>query len=191
MRKIVFVILLLASPAFAQDGQEKARMAAGCGPNEIKFDVKTDKMRHPTGQPEQGKALVYVFGDENEDNGGFRIGGLTTRIGADGTWVGANNYKSYFFFQVDPGDHRICTSWQSTLKGRTKKSAAMSFAAEAGKVYYFRTKTPVRPQPGELVRLVPVDPAAAQLLIAASAFSTSQVKQKPVSTQKSDAENQN
>jgi uncharacterized protein DUF2846 len=188
MLKMIFVVLLLASPVFAQDEEEKARMAAGCGPNEIKFDVKTDKNRHPMGQPEQGKALVYIFGDENEDNGGFRIGGLTTRIGVDGTWVGANDYKSYFFFSVDPGDHRICTSWQSMLKGRTRKSSATSFTAEAGKVYYFRTKTPTRPQPGELVKLVPVDPAQAQLLIASSAFSTSKVKQKPASAEKPDTQ---
>jgi hypothetical protein len=171
-------VLLLASPVFAQDEAETARVAAGCGPNEIKFDVKTDKKQHPTGQPEEGKALVYVFGNEDEDNGGIHIGGLTTRIGLDGTWVGANNFKSYFFFPVDPGDHRLCTSWQSMLKGRAKKSAAKSFTAEAGKVYYFRTKTPDRPQPGELVKLVPVDTAEAQLLIASSAFSTFQAKKK-------------
>jgi hypothetical protein len=178
MLKIMLGVLLLASPVFAQDEAETARVAAGCGPNEIKFDVKTDKKQHPTGQPEEGKALVYVFGNEDEDNGGIHIGGLTTRIGLDGTWVGANNFKSYIFFPVDPGDHRLCTSWQSMLKGRAKKSAAKSFTAEAGKVYYFRTKTPDRPQPGELVKLVPVDTAEAQLLIASSAFSTFQAKKK-------------
>jgi hypothetical protein len=177
MLKATLIVLLLASPVFAQDEAETARMAAGCGPNEIKFNVKTDKKRHPTGQPAEGKALVYVFGDENEDNGGFHIGGLTTRIGLDGTWVGANDFKSYFFFSVDPGDdHRLCTSWQSIIKGRTQKSAATSFTAAVGKVYYFRTKTPDRPQPGELVRLAPVDPAEAQLLIASSAFSISHIR---------------
>jgi hypothetical protein len=176
MLKAMLIALLLASPVFAQDEAETARVAAGCGPNEIKFNVKTEKKRHPTGQAAEGKALVYVFGDENEDNGGFHIGGLTTRIGLDGTWVGANDFKSYFFFSVDPGDHRLCTSWQSIIKGRTQKSAATSFTAAVGKVYYFRTKTPDRPQPGELVRLVPVDPAEAQLLIASSAFSISHTK---------------
>jgi len=182
MRKTILVALLLISPSapqtvFAQDDAAKARMAAGCGPNEMKFDVKTDKKRHPMGELDSGKALVYVFGDEDVDNSNsLKIGGLTTRVGLDGSWVGANNYKSYFFFPVDPGEHRLCTSWQSVLKGRTEKTSAASFTAEAGKVYYFRTRTPANPQPKSLVKLVPVDPAEAQLLIAASAYSTFQLK---------------
>jgi hypothetical protein len=182
MRKVIVIALLLVSPAiaqtvFAQDQAAKARLAAGCGPNELKFDVKTEKKRHPMGQLESGKALVYVFADEDGDNNNsFKIGGLTTRVGLDGSWVGANDYKSYFFFPAEPGEHRLCTSWQSVLKGRTEKSSAASFTAEAGKVYYFRTRTPTNPQPKSLVRLVPVDPAEAQLLIAASAYSTFHLK---------------
>ena len=176
MNKGLLVVLLLAAPVFAQDDEAAARTAAGCGPNEINFDVKIDKKSHPTGKPEAGKALVYVFGDENIDNVPLHVGSVTTRIGLDGTWVGAKNLKSYFFFQVTPGDHRLCTSRQSRLKSQTKISAAASFTAEAGRVYYFRIKTPLHPQPKELVRLVAVDPAQAQLLIASSAYSTFQQK---------------
>jgi hypothetical protein len=176
MNKALLVVLLLASPVFAQDDEAKARRAAGCGPNEIKFDVKSDKKSHPTGQPEAGKALVYVFGDEDIDNSGVHIGSVITRIGLDGTWVGAKNLKSYLFFQVTLGDHRLCTSRQSSLKSLTEISAATSFTAEAGEVYYFRLKTPEHAPPKESVRLVPVDPAQAQLLIASSAYSTFQQK---------------
>jgi|SRR5580704_4834326 hypothetical protein len=181
MRGIIIAALVLASPllasnVFAQDDAAKARMAAGCGSNDVMFDVKTDKKQHPTGQPEAGKALVYLFSDEVFDDASVRIGGLTTRFGIDGGWVGATNYKSYFFVQVDPGDHRVCTSWQSIIKERTDKSSAISFTAEPGKIYYFRTKTPVNPEPKESVKLVPVDPAEAQLLIAASAFSSFHLK---------------
>jgi hypothetical protein len=95
----------------------------------------------------------------------------------DGSWVGANGYKSYFFFQVDPGDHRLCTNIQS---GGVKKvqyfTAATSFTAEAGKSYYFRTKSPERADSGEALKLVPVDPAEAQVLLAATAFSTFHLK---------------
>ncbi len=80
-------------------------MAAGCGPNEIQFDVKTDKHQHPAGTPEPGKTAV-------------------------------------------------------------------SLTTEAGKIYYLRTRTPEHPVQNETVELVPVDPAQAQLLIAASSFST-------------------
>jgi hypothetical protein len=98
------------------------------------------------------------------------IGGMVTRWGLDGTWVGASDKKSYLYFLVNSADHRLCTRLQSRLKSLTKHSAALSFPAEVGKVYYFRTKTPIHPLP-ENVQLCPVDPAAAQLMIAESAFS--------------------
>jgi Protein of unknown function (DUF2846) len=172
LMKSFLVILLFSLPVFAQDQATAARMAAGCGPNEIQFDVKTDKHQHPTSKPEPGKALVYVFADTVWDNATLRVGGLTTRVGLDGAWVGANNFKSYFFFAADPGDHRLCTSQQSKIESRTKTSAAVSLTTEAGKIYYFRTRTPEHPVQHETVELVSVDPAQAQLLIAASSFST-------------------
>jgi len=56
--------------------------------------------------------------------------------GLDGKWVGANTKHSYFFFEVDPGEHHLCASWQSV--GAFKNSVGMqSFVAEAGKTYYF------------------------------------------------------
>jgi hypothetical protein len=102
MMKTILMVLLSTLPVLAQDQAVTARAAAGCGPTEVKFEVKTDKRQHPIGQPESGKALVYVFADENADPGGIRIGGLTTRIGLDGAWVGANKGTSYFFFSVNP-----------------------------------------------------------------------------------------
>ena len=51
-------------------------------------------------------------------------------------------------------------------------AAATSFTAEAGKTYYFRTKTPVGRNSYGGIKLVSVDPAEAQVLITANAFST-------------------
>jgi Protein of unknown function (DUF2846) len=130
------VVFLSASVALAQDQEAAGRAAAGCGPNPQHFEVKTDRNLHPAGQPEANKALVYVFADEDRVNVGFHVGGLTMRVGLDGAWIGASDWKSYFFFPVDPGDHRLCTSQQSALKSRTDIAAAASFTAEAGKIYY-------------------------------------------------------
>jgi hypothetical protein len=171
MVRNAFAIILLVSSGFSQDSAMAARVAAGCGPNDVQFRVKADKNHHPTSQAEAGKALVYAFADEDEVNLSLHIGGITTKVGLDGEWVGANYQKSYFFFPVDPGDHRLCTSQQ-----RTKIASAVSFTAEPHKIYYFRTRTPDHPRvehPNEVI-LVPVDAAAAQLLVAPSAFSTSQ-----------------
>lgn len=177
-KKLMVALLLLMGSAFAQDQAAAARNAAGCGANEATFNVKTDNKQHPMAQPQAGKAVVYVFDDEDVDNVTLHIGGATTRWGLDGSWVGANYRKSYFFFYVDPGDHRVCTSRQSSLKSQTKISSAISFTAEVGKAYYFRTKTPHhKNQTAENAVIVEaVDPAAAQLLIANSALSISHPK---------------
>jgi hypothetical protein len=121
--------------------------------------------------------LVYVIGAARSDYVDVHIGTPPTRFGIDGTWVGANAYRSYFFFPVEPGDHRLCTNVQSKLERVVKSSAAAtSFTAEAGKTYYFRTKTPIGEDSRGGMKLVPVDPAEAQLLIAATAFSTFRLK---------------
>jgi hypothetical protein len=166
------VVLLLGSAAFAQDPTESALTSAGCGKNEIQFSVKLDKKQHPVAQPETAKALVYVFRDESIDQPAIDIGSVTTRVGVDGAWVGAISTKSYFFFSVDPGDHRLCTQRQSKFKSQLKIAAATSLTAEAGKTYYFRTRTPEPPGQNEQVKLVPIDPAQAPLMISAFAHST-------------------
>jgi hypothetical protein len=177
MKTVLAVLVFLSATfVFAEDQEAAARVAAGCGPNEVQFDVKTDKKQHPMGQADAGKALVYVFNDTIDDNAKLHVGGLTTRVGLDGAWVGANDFKSYFFFSVEPGDHRLCTSQRSVLKSRTRTSSAASLTTEAGKIYYYRTRTPEHPVPQETVELVKVDPAEAQLLIASSAYSTSHPK---------------
>lgn len=177
MLRTAFVVLLFVSPAFAQDSTVNLQGAAGCGANEIQFEVRTDKNQHPTAQPDDGKALVYVIGAAWADYAAVHVGTPPTRFGIDGAWVGANGYRSYFFFPVEPGDHRLCTSAQSKFKRVTKSSiAATSFTAEAGKTYYFRTKQPLQARSLQQVILVPVDPAEAQLLIADHAFSTSRLK---------------
>jgi hypothetical protein len=163
---------------FAQDDSAaKAFEAAGCGSNDVKFEVKTDKKQHPTAQPEAGKVLVYVIGDTQGDHASVHIGTAPARFGIDGTWVGANGYRSYFFFSVEPGDHRLCTNLQAPPQRIVKASTtAITFTAEAGKSYYFRTITPEPGSSDGQIEIVPVDPAEAQVLIASAAFSTFQLK---------------
>jgi hypothetical protein len=65
---VLFLLLLFATPMLAQD-QAAALGAGGCGPEKIEFDVKTDKNQHPMAQLQPGKALVYVFEEEETDQG--------------------------------------------------------------------------------------------------------------------------
>ena len=164
-------LAVFAGPLFAQDQVAAARAAAGCGPDQVNFDVKADKKQHPAPQAEPGKALVYVFQDV-EQSDGVNIGTVTTRVGLDGAWVGAIHGKSYFFFSAGPGNHRVCAAWQSNFKRLSKLGSAADLTAEAGHVYYLRVRVEHRPD----VKMEHIDAAEAQLLIASSTLSTSQPK---------------
>lgn len=180
-KRLLLVMVALVTSAWAQD-KSTVLTQVGCGPDQAKFEVKRDAHLHPTGTPPPGKALVYVFGDSELDNA-IQIGGLITRVGSDGVWVGAYGHKSYTYFSVDPGEHRLCTSQQSSLKSRRHTNAsAITFTAEQGKVYYFRTQpspaavseSAVSRAPSGKVELAVLDPAQAQLMVLNRAYSTSQ-----------------
>lgn len=166
---VVLLFGLLASPVFAQD-PSPASSSGGCGANETQFDVATNKKEHPVAQPDSGKALIYVIEDIER--------GPTMRVGMDGTWVGANKGKSYFFFPVDPGDHQLCTKWQSGVFKKTAEriGSATAVKAEAGKVYYFRIQVYERSERDSTVKLEPVEAAEGQFLVSSSWFSTSRPK---------------
>jgi hypothetical protein len=175
-RFALLIVVLLTLPAFGQDQAAVDRAAAGCGPDKVQFDVKTDKHPQSEAQPEAGKALVYVFENEKRDRDALPILNVTTRIGFDGQWVGANHGESYLFFSAAPGDHSLCASWQSSLSMYSKLASAASLTAEAGKVYYFQTKVDERNHHQPAVRLEPVDPAEAKLLLAGFSLSSSHPK---------------
>ncbi|HZS48222.1 MAG TPA: hypothetical protein VFC63_24345 [Blastocatellia bacterium] len=173
--KFILALLLLSSSLYAQDQSAEARAAAGCGPDKILFDVKTDKHQHPLEKPEPGKAIVYVI-DEPEPT--ICIGGCDTfRIGLDGNWMSANQGKSYSYFFVMPGDHNLCIDIQPRALVNSKLGSAVSFTAEPGKAYYFVVRMREKEKRTD-TRLVvePVDNAEGPLLIARAALSNAQQK---------------
>lgn len=113
MRKFEWLLLLLALPLIGRAQTTDLRTAAGCGPTNMQFNVKTDSTHHAVNQPEPGHALVYVIVQGKPEGGEARV---TTRVGLDGNWVGASHGASYLSFPVIPGDHHVCTDWQSSLK---------------------------------------------------------------------------
>jgi hypothetical protein len=168
--KTALIFLLLGSPVLAQDPSTAALASGGCGSNAVQFDVVTNRNQHTVAQPEPGKALIYVVEDIER--------GPTMRVGLDGAWVGANKGRSYFFFSVDPGDHHVCTNWQSGVFKKTamRIGSAITLTAEAGKVYYLRTQVYERSESDRTVKLEPVEAAEGQFLISSSFFSTSHPK---------------
>jgi len=178
MRSIL-LLFLLASSAFAQDKEPIATAEAACGPKGVRFDVKTDKGQHPAPKPEPGKALVYVVEDQRQD---LRpcIGncGSITKLGLDGTWIGANRGSSYFFFFIGPGEHHLCAAWEKGGERPQDRTSLASFTAEPGHIYYFRVRATVMAPPTGFysLDLEPINDDEGQLLVAASPLSVSNQK---------------
>jgi hypothetical protein len=168
------VLILLSGFSMAQQTASKSKtkqMAdeawarAGCGADGIHFDVSMDKNQHVLAEPESGKAMVYVFEDDES-----RTGFPTTRVGVDGKWIGGNVPESYMFFSVTPGVHRLCSNWQ----GQSKLGAALDFTAEAGKIYFFDAK--MRSFGSYYFRIDQVPEAEGHFLIASHGVSKSSEK---------------
>lgn len=168
--KSVIVVLLFVVSAVAQNSS--AATPAACGSMNVSYDVKLDNSQHTLAHPEPGKARVYFIQDKGKESLG--IGGtVVTLIGVDGAWVGANRNNSNFFISVEAGEHHLCVDPKSMMAGRSVELA--HFTAEAGKVYYFRTRT-IATRYGEYLFIEEADSDEAESLIAASPLSISHPK---------------
>jgi hypothetical protein len=172
--KLIFAPILFVSCALAADA---GPVASACGPDAVRFDVST-KEPAPSGlKAEPGKALVYVVEDAMDAR-------VTSRIGLDGAWVGANHRDSWLAFQAEPGEHHLCANWQpgSNNEGYppAKVTSLSNFTAEAGKVYYFRVRFRSAGSLGDnwmfFFDLEPMNSDEGRFLVASYPFSTSHPK---------------
>jgi len=125
------------APAFA------TVLPDACGEDKVKFNVDRQKGQPAPGGPSSDKALV-VFVEEIDKNAPCLGCAVTTRVGMDGAWVGANQGNSYFAVDVAPGEHHVCTDWQSAFGALKAKIGLTAFTAEAGKTYYFKIKVTLK-----------------------------------------------
>lgn len=128
----------------AKDQPAATRPRASCGLSSVQFEVKNEK-KHSIAQPAPDKALVYVI--ENLRAGCF-LCDTTTKIGLDGSWMGATKGNSYISFALDPGEHHLCANLQSDPGGSDATSLAR-FTADAGGIYYFRVRLTDRSNSGK------------------------------------------
>jgi hypothetical protein len=142
MLRFPLLAVLLSASALGQSPLPDLRVEAGCGPSNIKFDVTTARNQPQISEPEPGKALVYIVEDVKNPSA-MPFGQVTTRVGLDGSWVGANHGQSYMRFSADPGERRVCADWQSSLKSLQRLSGAATLNAEAGKTYFYRVEVTV------------------------------------------------
>lgn len=173
MKSPLTLVLFLAASAFAQNAPQ---IPTACGPLDAKFDAQAE-VGQPAAQLEVGKALVYVAEVFTKAPG--ELSNPTLRVGIDGAWMGATRPNSYLAFSVEPGEHHLCTSWQSRLQRLSKLAAFTGFSAEPGKVYYFRERITYSGYGNSAnmnLELEPVNPDEGQFLIASYKPSTSHQK---------------
>jgi len=168
--KAALVALLFAASAFAQS--PSAGLLAACGPRNAGFDVNLDRSQHALAEPEPGKARIY-FIHEAGTSFAHPPGYPTLRLGMDGVWVGANHGDSWFSVSVEPGEHHVCATLQSSLVAYREELA--HFTAEAGKTYYYRTRLVVSGSV-ELLELDSIDSDQGKFLIASYPLSVSRPK---------------
>ncbi len=179
MLKHLVVSFFLVATVFAQ--VPDLRSAAGCGPADVKFDVKTDKRHVAVTKSVPDKALVFVISQQksavNVSSFPFGTERAITRVGLDGNWVGANHGNSYVSFTANPGVHHVCTDWQSVVPSKQKLSGAADLPAEAGKTYYYLAEVMIESQdhPPRLW-LKAVDESEGLLLLSKSESSTGKAK---------------
>jgi hypothetical protein len=134
--KAALIVILFTTSALAQR-QSLTAAEVACGPKEIQFDTQLAAAQ-PLAQPDPGKSLVYVVEVFEKVVG--ELSSPTLRVGLDGTWVGADKGNSYISFSADPGEHHLCTRWQSRWKRYSNEAAFTSFTADPGKIYFFRAR---------------------------------------------------
>jgi len=101
---------------------------------------------------------------------------LTTRMGVDGAWVGANEGRSYFGFVIDPGVHHLCVNGQWSRLISPPFIALHRVVAKAGEIYYFRVRFLYSRLEGINLDLEAVDEDQGQFLRQTSMYSTSHPK---------------
>lgn len=174
--KITLLIFLIASTGLAHAQTEGKRAAPACGPDHVKFNVKTAKERPQAGSPDAGKALVYFLED---DSAYHPYPKPTTRMGVDGEWVGATHGNSFFYFSVDPGEHFVCARHQALGSMGYARVATGRFKAEAGATYYFVVRNayePAREGGVAIVDFGPVDSNEGRLMAGEFSYSTFELK---------------
>jgi hypothetical protein len=166
--KVALIALLFAAPAFAQAAP--AGSTAACGPENVTFGVKLDESQHTLARPDPGRARVHFFQDAGTSH---TFGYPTVKIAMDGAWVGANHGNSFFSVSVEPGEHHVCVTLQSSQFAQRVELA--HFTAEAEKVYYYRTRL-VLSRSVELLELDPMDSDQGRYLVATFPLSVSSLK---------------
>lgn len=165
MKTMVATVLLslLSCCAFGQDKAAVSAAQAACGPSDVRFDVTADKSQHPTPTPENGKAVIYVVMQEAAGS---------SRIAADGKWLGALTGGGYFSASIDPGEHHLCAA--AHRGGVYNYVSLHQLNAKVSETYYFVVQLIEAVTADNFA--IRVDPDEGRYLVAKARFNASHPK---------------
>ncbi len=135
-----------------------------CGDEKIKVDVAVQKP--PSALPAANTTsatLVFV-----QRLGESCIGCSVTRVGLDGTWIGANKGASFFSVTTAPGEHHVCAFWDAPGARIENKIELTELEALAGQIYYFEIEIGPRSTREFAMRLKPISADMGTFLVSRS-----------------------
>ena len=180
MRLAFSLALLCTLHAGAQTSSVPQSFAApplaACGDEKTSFDVERGEVKDQIAQPEPGKATLYIVELFNlRDKGKF--GRPTLKHGIDGRWIGATQGFTYLSASLEPGEHHLCSRWQSHFGKLSDQVSLYNFIAEPDKIYYIRAQINVMGDNDVLsMDLAPVSTDEGRYLISEAARSVSKPK---------------
>lgn len=167
------VLALLVTSATAQS------LTAACGPRDQNFVTSHGPAGDLSAPPDPAMATIYVVEAYSLHDKG-RFGRPTVRVGLNGAWAGATQGLSFLRLQVPPGEHHLCSQWQSIAKALTDQVSLLNLTTEAGKIYYLRIQI-LNDGGGDssgpgLIDLQPVSTDEGRYLVSIAAQSISRLK---------------
>lgn len=161
------IVPIAAAPASSQTRS----LLAGCGDPQTMFEVSRGETKDQIEPPEPGKAQLFVIEFYGLGDTGHMSRPLL-KIGLDGQWIGAVQGITYLSASITPGEHHLCSTWQS--HGSPLHSTSLyNFHADAGKRYYFRAQIDDKAYYADLE---PVSEDEGRLMVSQAARSISQPK---------------
>jgi hypothetical protein len=129
-----------------------ATLPDACGDDKTKVDVAAHE---PSSAPPTANATsaTLVFVQRLVES---CIGCSVTRVGLDGTWIGANKGASFFPVTTAPGEHHVCAFWEAPGARIENKIGLTELEALAGQIYYFEIEIGPRSTGEFAMRLKPI-----------------------------------
>lgn len=160
-----------------QDLRQTPAAKTACGLPDAQF--KTEWVPGTAARPNPREALVYLV-EVADPVAATCLGrcGALSRVGLDGSWLGATQGNSYLTTMVNPGAHHLCANIESHAKTLSHLVALYGFEAEAGRTYFFRISTSVGTAEGGTFgfSLMPMNEDEGRMLTAAYPYSKSTQK---------------